>query len=203
MKIILAEINIDLIKAWTEVFKSSEDIEIYLGSAFEPHTDAIVSPANSFGFMDGGIDLQISQNLGWDVEERLQELIRKEHNGELLVGQAELVRTRNLKIPYVISAPTMRVPMTLENSPNPFLATRAVLQLIKNNEEARNNIKTVTFPGMGTGVGQVKPEICAYQMYMAVEEVLYGRKEFPKDLWDAQWNHQDLFGFLGRVKNRK
>ena len=202
MKIILAAIDISLIDVWKIRFQGMENIEIFHGSAFDIQTDAIVSPANSFGFMDGGIDLQISQYLGWDVEERLQELIKTKHNGELLVGQAELVRTSNSKIAYVISAPTMRVPMTLENSPNPFLATRAVLQLIKDNEEARNNIKTVTFPGMGTGVGQVKPEICAYQMFMAVEEIMFGKKEFPNTLWDAQWNHQDLFGFLGRVKNR-
>ncbi len=202
MKIILAALDIGLIEAWKERFQGVENIEIFHGSAFDIQTDAIVSPANSFGFMDGGIDLQISQNLGWDVEKRLQELIKTKHNGELLVGQAELVPTSNSKIAYVISAPTMRVPMTLEKSPNPFLATRAVLQLIKDNEEARNNIKAVTFPGMGTGVGQVKPEICAYQMFMAVEEVLFGRKKFFKDLWDAQWNHQYLFGFLGRVENR-
>jgi len=74
--------------------------------------------------------------------------------------------------------------------------------LLKDNEEARKNIETVTFPGMGTGVGRVKPEVCAYQMYIAVQEVIFGKKKFPKDLWEAQWNHQDLFRFLGRVKNK-
>ena len=29
--------------------------------------DAIVSPANSFGFMDGGIDMVYSKRFGWQM----------------------------------------------------------------------------------------------------------------------------------------
>ena len=32
-----------------------------------PVADAIVSPANSFGFMDGGIDYCYSEHFGWQM----------------------------------------------------------------------------------------------------------------------------------------
>jgi hypothetical protein len=32
--------------------------------------DAILSPANSFGFMDGGIDLLYSNFFGWELQDR-------------------------------------------------------------------------------------------------------------------------------------
>ena len=71
--------------------------------------------------MDGGIDLLYSHRLGWHVQERLQKLIKEKYHGELLVGQAEIVETDNQQIPFVISAPTMRVPMILKDSVNPYL----------------------------------------------------------------------------------
>ena len=44
--------------------------------------DAVVSPANSFGFMNGDIEMLHFQHFGWQVQERLQKLIREKHHGE-------------------------------------------------------------------------------------------------------------------------
>ena len=43
--------------------------QISEGDIFEggPEADAIVSPANSFGFMDGGIDMVYSRHFGWQM----------------------------------------------------------------------------------------------------------------------------------------
>src|SRR5690348_11540617 len=60
-------------------------------SILDVQCEAVVSPANSFGFMDGGIDHLYSRHFGWHVQRRLQEAIRGRHHGELLVGQAEIV----------------------------------------------------------------------------------------------------------------
>lgn len=54
---------------------------------------AAVSPANSFGFMDGGVDLVYSRHFGWHVQERLQKAIQSMKFSELLVGQALAVET--------------------------------------------------------------------------------------------------------------
>jgi hypothetical protein len=71
--------------------------------------DAVISPANSFGFMDGGIDALFTFTLGPRVQERVQAAIRADFDGELPVGCALIVSTRNADIPWCISAPTMRV----------------------------------------------------------------------------------------------
>jgi len=55
--------------------------------------DAIISPANSFGFMDSGIDLAYSHRFDWQLQQDLQELLRAQHNGESPVGQAVSIPT--------------------------------------------------------------------------------------------------------------
>jgi len=161
-----------------------------------------VSPANSFGFMDGGVDMLFSQHFGWHVQERLQQLIVSKHHGELLVGAAEIVETNSRQIPYLIAAPTMRVPMILGNTINPYLAARASLLLIKqgrfagghlSGEPVASYVDSVAFPGLGTGVGRVGPNTCARQVCAAIEEVVLGRLEFPHSWADAQKRHQQLY----------
>ncbi len=131
MKIILSAVEKGLYNAWKTFCGDLLNVEIHYGSILDLSVDAIVSPANSYGFMDGGIDLLYSHRLGWQVQERLQKIIKEKHHGELLVGQAEIVETDVQQIPFVIAAPTMRVPMILKDSVNPYLAARAVFQLIK------------------------------------------------------------------------
>jgi O-acetyl-ADP-ribose deacetylase (regulator of RNase III) len=113
VKIILAARESDLADAWERHCGDLPDVTVHRGSILDLSVDAVVSSANSFGFMDGGIDRLYSQHFGWEVQDRLQKLIRTRHHGELLVGAAEIVGTGNLRIPFVIAAPTMRVPMIL------------------------------------------------------------------------------------------
>jgi O-acetyl-ADP-ribose deacetylase (regulator of RNase III) len=202
MKIILSAVELELVAAWERFCGDLEFVEIHHGSILRLSCDAVVSPANSFGFMDGGVDMLYSQYFGWQVQERLQKLILNKHRGELLVGAAEIVETDSLQIPYLIAAPTMRVPMILRNSVNPYLAARAVLLLVKHGTFADGNLKgepvasfvdSLAFPGLGTGVGRVGPNTCARQVRAAIEEVILGKNEFPQSWADAQKRHQQLF----------
>ena len=198
MKLLFCDLNEQMIKAWNKNFSEDINITIYHGSIFEKDSDAIVSPANSFGFMDGGLDLQISKFFGWHVQERLQEIIKKKHHGELLVGYAEIIETDHKNIPYIISAPTMRVPMILKESVNVYLATKAVLVLLKygifsNGSLIREKVNKIAIPGMGTGVGRLPYEICALQMKKAVDDIYYEKYTFPKTWYEAQKNHQLLY----------
>ena len=131
MKIQLIDRNKVMCNLWKYFFNDIPDVVVHHGDFFDLSTDCVVSPANSFGFMDGGLDLVISLQLGWQVQEKLQKQIQEKYNGELLVGQAELVETDYKDIPFCISAPTMRVPMILEGTPNVYLASRAVFLLLK------------------------------------------------------------------------
>jgi len=202
MKIILSAVETDLADAWRRFCGDLDCVEVHQGSIFDLNCDAVVSPANSFGFMDGGIDLLFSHYFGWQVQERLQALIATKHHGELLVGTAEIVETDNPQIPFLISAPTMRVPMILRDSVNPFLAARAVFLLIKHGTFASGTyqgeliadfVQSVAFSGLGTGLGRVGVNTCAHQMRIAIEEFVLGKHEFPTSWADAQRRHQKLY----------
>src|SRR4051812_44036410 len=106
MKIILSAVDDELAEAWERHCSDLPDVTVHRGSILNLSVDAIVSPANSFGFMDGGIDALYSQHFGWHLQEQLQHLIRTVHGGELLIGAAEIVETRNVHISYLIAAPT-------------------------------------------------------------------------------------------------
>ena len=125
MKLIFCDINELMIKAWNKYISQDANVEIYHGSIFALHTDAIVSPANSFGFMDGGLDLQISRFFGWHIQERLQEIIKQKHHGELLVGNAEIVETDHDIIPFVISV-VGAVPFNIDKTDTAFVPKEVV-----------------------------------------------------------------------------
>ena len=107
MRIHLCSIDESLAQAWETYCGELDGIEVHRGNILNLDVDAVVSPANSFGFMDGGIDMVYSQHFGWNVQQQLQNQIRHLHHGELLVGMADIVETKASNIPYLIAAPTM------------------------------------------------------------------------------------------------
>jgi len=189
MKIQLIDRNKEMYNQWNLQFKDCKDVITHCGDFFSLKTDCVVSPANSFGYMDGGLDMVISRKLGWQVQEKLQKQIQEKYFGELLVGQAELVETDLAEIPFCISAPTMRVPQILKDTVNVYLASKAIFYLLKK----ENRIKTVTISGLGTGVGQVPYDVCAKQMKQAYTDIWLNEYVFPNTWHEAQTNHQLLY----------
>ena len=199
MKIQLVDRNKEMCDQWSNYFKGCDDIVVHQGDFFDLPTDCVVSPANSFGFMDGGLDAAITQKLGRGVQNRIQANLRNGRfpMGELLVGQAMLVKSDIEEIPWCISAPTMRVPMILKNTPNVYLAAKAVFAMLKDpiltNPNGYARIQTVTMSGLGTGVGQVPFGNCARQMKQAYDEVWLGKYKQPATWYEAQIGHQQLY----------
>ncbi|MDR2410169.1 MAG: macro domain-containing protein [Bacteroidales bacterium] len=186
VKIFLRDLSKEVTDAWNIAFDGYPDIEISCGNIFDLKADSIVSPANSFGFMDGGIDLAYSRYFGWDLQKKLQEIIRDEYFGELPVGNAVIVETKNKEIKYLISAPTMRVPQDISGTVNAYLAFRAALIAVKKfNKKMNNAIESVLCPGLGTLSGSMPPTICAVQMRKAYDSILKGIPTFPSDLSEA------------------
>jgi O-acetyl-ADP-ribose deacetylase (regulator of RNase III) len=183
--IYLVDLSREMVEAWQEFCGTMPDVTIIHGSILDDtNWDAFVSPANSFGFMNGGVDLAYSEHYGWDIQRRLQEIIKRDYFGELPVGNCIWLGTGDKKVPYMFSAPTMRVPIRLEKETvNPYLATRAVMLCYQRMLVDRGKIKSIAFPGMGTGIGGVDPRLCAKQMKIAIERVRNGH-EFPKKLRD-------------------
>lgn len=128
--------------------------------------------------MDGGLDLKYSQFFGWELERRLRNLLLTEHYGELPVGQAVIIETGHPAIRYLISAPTMRVPMNVAETVNAYLAFRAIIQATKAfNQTAREPIAYILYPGLATGEGRMTPERCAFQMAQAYRICMLGELE--------------------------
>lgn len=108
IKFILTAIDEPLARAWTKTCDDLDFVQVHRGPIFDVNCDAVVSPANSFGFMDDGIDLLYCKYFGKQIELRLQELIAQHHHGELLVGTPEIVEEGDRGIPFIVAAPTMR-----------------------------------------------------------------------------------------------
>lgn len=107
--------------------------------------DAIVNPANSSGLMGGGVALAIKIKGGEEIE---REAINK---APIQVGKAIFTTSGKLKCKYVIHSPTMQKPAMKIPLENVRLATKAALELAR-----KLKIKSIAFPGMGTGVGGIK-----------------------------------------------
>lgn len=184
MHVFLIDRNKEMILEWINQFGSSrKDVNIIQGDLFCMKSHAIVSPANSFGFMDGGVDYIISNRLGWHIQEELKDIINRTAERELLVGNAIVIETGNKGWPYLISAPTMRVPMdfNIKYSVNAYLAMKAALIKAVNHP----NIKSVSITGLCTGVGNMSCSISAKQMFIAYKEVILGEIPVFNDFGDA------------------
>lgn len=193
LKIILSALDVELINSWKQYFQNEKDIEICFEDITKIKCDAVVSPANSFGFMDGGLDYQLSERFGWDLEKRLQIIIKGLPESELLVGQALIIDTNDKEVPFLISAPTMCIPtnFNIDTSVNAYLAMKAILIKAKQSE----NISTVSIPGLCTGTGGMKADIAARQMFQAYKEIIIGEKMDFKEFGEAQkyqWNMNPL-----------
>ena len=171
MKLRLVDLNSEIVTAWKSCFSSHPEVEVIHGSILDVATDAIVSPANSHGFMDGGIDLVYLRYFGNQLQERVREAVYRRPEEMIPVGSAELIDTGSSQIPFLIVAPTMEMPEAV-----PAIHARrafgAVLRLVEKHEE----LADVCCPGLCTGVGRVSPEDAACEMEVAYRNWKEGNK---------------------------
>ena len=200
LKLLLRDTSEDLVVAWKSAFNGYDNLEISCGNIFDFPADAIISPANSFGFMDGGIDLVYSHYFGWSLQKALQKKIRDVYCGELPVGLATIVKTDDEEIKYLISAPTMRMPALISETVNAYLAFRAsLIEVVKFNKNNTEQISSILCPGLGTGVGKLSPENCAFQMKYAYDSIILKKFSFPKSLEEAYFGHK----YMKQNQNRR
>lgn len=182
-----------LVEAWRRAFKGCEGVEIGHGDIFAVEADAIVSPANSFGYMDGGIDAVYIARFGAGLQWRLQQFLKEHHGGELAVGEAVIVETGALDIPWLVSAPTMRVPHPVPNTLNAYLAFRAALRaVVAHNRANARRITSVLSPGLASAIGAMPPDRVARQMRFAFDITLGGRPWPPLRAAEIHENHREL-----------
>src|SRR5688572_2999512 len=108
--LVLRDRNPEMMMAWTDAFSDGGPWSIGCDDILRHKADAIVSPANSYGYMDGGIDLAYRTHFGLGIQSRLQRYLEQSRGGFLPVGDACIIQTNNDRIPLMIVAPTMERP---------------------------------------------------------------------------------------------
>lgn len=159
------------------------NIVVIRGDITEVEADAIVVPANSRLIMGGGVAGAVKRKGGAEIE---REAMSK---GPVPVGGAVTTGAGALKARYVIHAPTMERPAGETDPDKVYLATQAAVR-----EALRLGLKTIAFPGMGTGVGGLNTLVAARQMVKAILDTTREREQllqrvflvaFDKELEDA------------------
>lgn len=170
LRLILVDPDYRLCEAWTAAFTAHRAVTIVHGRFQElEEFDCMVSAANSFGLMDGGVDLAIARFFGDALVDRVQAHIRREYLGEQPVGTSFIVETGNPDHPYVAHTPTMRIPMSITTTDYVYLAMWAMLRAVHHHNQSAPlpPIRTIACPGLGTGVGEMPAAEAARQMELA------------------------------------
>jgi O-acetyl-ADP-ribose deacetylase (regulator of RNase III) len=177
LRLVLCAVDEHLAAAWAAAADGRREVYSHHGSTLDVPAEAVVSPANSYGWMRGGIDAVYAQAFP-SIEQHVRSAVLAYHGGELPVGQAVIVPTDVAAPAWLISAPTMRQPGEVlpPDTVHPYLAARAVFKLwrdgrLDDDRPVRSVVTTIAMPGLGTGVGGVPPEVCARQVVAAWDEV--------------------------------
>lgn len=136
---------------------------------------AFVSPANSLGFMDGGIDDVLRQMFPW-AEVGVRTLIRefgyttRRGRPYLPIGTAcsQMVGSDTA----LISAPTMFLPQDVSQTRNAYWAMMAALVAAA---KLPDDIHTIVVPSLCCGWGRMLPSVAASQMRAAYDDFCAGR----------------------------
>jgi O-acetyl-ADP-ribose deacetylase (regulator of RNase III) len=171
-------------EAFRERFAGLPNVRVIRGryEDLEPH-DCFVTAGNAFGMMTAGIDAAVVRFFGEGLMQRVQRRIVDEFLGEQPVGTAFVEETGNPDYPFVIHAPTMRVPGSIAGTDKVYSAAWATFLAVHvHNHTAGRKIGTVAFPAMGTGFGGVPFDEAARQMAAAYRHYLNPPRHVDWDL---------------------
>jgi O-acetyl-ADP-ribose deacetylase (regulator of RNase III) len=137
-------------------------IEVKKASITNAEVNAIVNPANSFGYMGGGVAGVIKKVGGQVIED---EAIAQ---APVQVGEAILTSAGDLICHKIIHAPTMHNPAEKTDAHKVFCAAKAALELAD-----KEGFRSIAMPGMGTGVGGLDKLEAAKTIVKAVKSTKF------------------------------
>lgn len=211
--LVLVDINTELTDELRQAFRGT-NVRVE-NDRFEALDDGslpnavMVSAANSFGLMDGGVDGAITRFFGDQLQKRVQREILGCWHGEQPVGTSFILEAwDNSNTKYNIEesgygwlahTPTMRIPSDISQTDNVYLAMKAMLRAVyafnyspmigvsgdlttHTPRYDHQRIKTIVCPGLGTSAGRVPFQEAARQMRLAYSTFF----DVPAEL---NWNY--------------
>ena len=143
------------------------------------NVECIVSPANSFGLMDGGYDLALSEWFGPQLQKNVQQYIIDNFWGEQPVGTSFIIDA-NEKGQKLIHTPSMQTPREIVDPFVVYQCMRTTLMCAY-----QNNVKSILIPLFGGGCGGVHPQTIAKMMKLAYDQI-----HNPPEKLD--WSYADI-----------
>lgn len=182
MKIYLIEKDFNKFKYLKTYFSDLENVEL-INNDFKTFiknnkVQCVVSPANSFGLMDGGYDLALTEWYGEQLQKRVQKYIIDNYFGEQPVGTSFIIETKKDN-QLLIHTPTMRTPSKIKDDMIIYQCMRTTLMLAK-----ENHVKSIVIPMFGGLTGGVSPQKIAKLMRLAYEQL----QEPPSKI---DWNYAE------------
>ncbi|KZT61238.1 macro domain-like protein [Calocera cornea HHB12733] len=213
IKFTLLDRHSELLDAWKAAFEKY--LPTALGESFTllesdirraGKFDCVVSPANSYGIMDGGIDLYIAAAISpsdtTPVIRAVQKHLYTNYRGYLSAGQCTLAPlpddlcgpSNSLGCRYIAVLPTMRLPEHIEWQRDIVYDCmwNLLLALEQHNVATQGSgkeISTVVMSGLGTGTGGISSQKCAEQMVLAVKH--FREAQSKPDKW-GQFDWEDV-----------
>ena len=168
MEIILLDNKREMCDAWEKYFGECEGVKIvceFLEFASLDDVDCYVSPANSYGLMDGGYDKALTMLFGVELQRRVQDYIISNLYGEQQVGSSIIVDIPG-EDKKLIHTPTMRVPARIKDPEVIYTSMRSTLICA-----LKNNVGKIVIPAFGGATGRLAPDVIAEEMFKAYIQV--------------------------------
>ena len=168
MEIILLDNKKEMCQAWEKYFGEFKDVKIvceFLEFANLDDVDCYVSPANSYGLMDGGYDKALTMLFEVELQRRVQDYIISNLYGEQQVGSSIIVDIPGEK-KKLIHTPTMRVPARIKDPEVVYTSMRSTLICA-----LENNVGKIVIPAFGGATGRLAPDVVAEEMFKAYIQV--------------------------------
>ena len=146
----------------------NHDLELLEGDITEMDTDAIVNAANAQLVLGGGVAGAIRKKGGPAIQQECNK------TGGTFVGGAVITTGGNLKAKYVIHAVGPRMGEGNEDEK----LKNATLNSLKTADE--NNLKSISFPAISTGIFGFPIQSCAEIMLKTTIDYLKGQTALKK-----------------------
>lgn len=180
MKIYLLDQNRKMCEAWSRRFIGLDNVEIVNDTFSEfmlghPTIEGIVSPANSFGIMDGGYDKAIIDCLGRPAQYNVFCMLNIKYNNYQPVGTC-------MAVPYdmytILHTPTMRYPEKIKDDRVVYNCMYSCL-----NEAKKSKLNSVVIPAFGACTGMLDFDVVAQHMYNAY--MVYNKPNLSGNTWEV------------------